>query len=212
MEDRATKDSPAPDSPRRGLTRTALWIAAVALAFVVVAGAMGWIADEVDVPSPGGLPAELVAAGVDPDAPEGGDYPPPDFRFPTLAGERLGPPDFPGEVVLVEFWATWCGPCRLQARFLEELHEELDGQGVRFLALNVGEDEETVRLYAERHPFPYPVLLDPQDSLSRRYRVLGLPTVMIVDREGEIQFLETGVSPKERLRLAIAAAGATTEV
>ena len=135
-------------------------------------------------------------------------YPAPDFRLASLDGGEIGPPDYAGEVVVVELWATWCGPCKLQAKFLEELHRELDGQGVRFLAVSSGEDEATVREYVERQPFPYPVLLDPEDTLGRRYEIYGLPTVMIVDREGAVSFLETGVSDAGTLRQALEAAGA----
>ncbi len=134
-------------------------------------------------------------------------YPAPDFRFASLDGGEIGPLDYSGEVVIVELWATWCGPCKLQARYLEELHRELDGKGVRFLAVSTGEEEATVREYVERRPFPYPVLLDPQDTLTQRYQVFGLPTVMIVDRRGAISFLETGVSDADRLRQALKAAG-----
>ena len=135
------------------------------------------------------------------------DYPVPDFRLATLDGDTVGPQDFAGDVVVVEFWATWCIPCRLQARFLEQLHAELAGEGVRFLAVDAGEDPDTVRRFVEEHPFPYPVLLDPEDSLGVRYRIIGLPTVMIIDRQGAISFLEVGVSDIPTLRRELEAAG-----
>ncbi len=136
------------------------------------------------------------------------DYPAPDFRLASLDGDEISPADYPGEVVVVELWATWCGPCRLQAEFLEQLHREVEGKGIRFLAVSTGEEEATVREYVERRPFPYPVLLDPEDTLGQRYEIYGLPTVMIIDRQGAVSFLETGVSDVERLRRALTAAGA----
>ena len=78
---------------------------------------------------------------------------------------------------------------------------------MHFLAIDVGEDEDKVRRYVERKPFPYPVLLDPQDTVSPRYQVMGLPTVLIVDRQGEITFQQTGVTDPATLRQALAAAG-----
>ena len=177
------------------------WLLLVGVLFGAVAGAFGWVSRTARMGSPF---AETSPAAESVEA----EYPPPDFRLPSLDGRLIGPPDFPGDVVLVEFWATWCGPCRLQARFLEELHREFDGKGVHFLAIDSGEDEATVRAFTEKTPFPYPVLLDPEDSLSSRYRIYGLPTVMIVDRTGAISFLEIGVSDVETLRAALQAAGA----
>lgn len=179
------------------------WLALVSLAFAAVAFGMGWIAKSVDIGSPFSTSLEAGTDGA-----LASQFPPPDFRLASLDGPMIGPADYPGEVVLAEFWATWCGPCRLQARVLEQLHEEMEGRGVRFLAIDVGEDEETVRNFVADDPFPYPVLLDPQDSLSAQFQILGLPTVMIIDRAGQITFMETGVTPIEKLRSELEAAGA----
>lgn len=179
------------------------WLALVSLAFAAVAFGMGWVAKSVDITSPFATSTE---AGTDGSL--GSKYPPPDFRLASLDGPVMGPGDFLGEVVMAEFWATWCGPCRLQARVLEQLHEEMADRGVRFLAIDVGEDEETVRNFVADAPFPYPVLLDPQDSLSMQFQILGLPTVMIINRQGQITFMETGVTPIEKLRRELEAAGA----
>jgi len=206
--------SPPAPTPRSSALALGTWIGVVALALVVVAYAMGWIAGSTEISSPVATAEEVgeaasgqPAAGAPAGTGESG-HPAPDFRLATLDGERLGPPDFPGEVVVIDFWATWCGPCRLQAKFLEEVHAELDGDGVRFFALDVGEDEQTVRNYVEKTPFPYPVLLDPRETVSRRYGILGLPTLMIVDSRGQITYLETGVVDAKTLRRMIEAAKA----
>ncbi len=198
-------ETPPEDSKNRSSEAApaiARWLAFVALGFVVLATAFGWLAKSTTIASPFAdsetAPSE---AGEEPLAP-------PDFRLASLDGGLIGPSDFAGDVVLIEFWATWCGPCRLQARFFEELHTELDGKGVHFLAIDAGEDEAKVREFVNETPFPYPVLLDPEDTLSRRYNHYGLPTVMIVDREGNISFFETGLSDTHTLRKALVAAGA----
>ncbi len=197
-----------PPSDRSPMLALAQWLALVVLAFGVVAVGMRWAAGAAEIPAP--ATESAVKGGVlDLTGPGRAARPPVDFRLASLDdGAPLGPPDFAGKVVLVEFWATWCGPCRLQAQFLEEIHGELAGKDVAFLAVDVGEDRETVERYVEKTPFPYPVLLDPNDSLSARYRIFGLPTVMIVDRQGKISYLKTGVSPADRLRYELKAAGA----
>ena len=131
-----------------------------------------------------------------------------EFRLKSLDGRALGPRDFPGQVVVVDFWATWCGPCQIQARILESLHGDFKGRGVQFLAANVGEDEATVKSFLQKQPFPYPVLLDPDDSVSSDLGVYALPTLMVVDKKGKISYIQPGVADGPTLRQILKQAGA----
>jgi cytochrome c biogenesis protein CcmG, thiol:disulfide interchange protein DsbE len=137
------------------------------------------------------------------------EQPTTDFRLATLEGGRqLGPRDFGDHVVLVDFWATWCVPCHAQARILKSVFEGLDGnKAVQFLAVDVGEDAETVRRFVADNPFPYPVLIDPQDTLSYELGIVGLPTLMVVDRKGKVVYFEPGVIDGDSLRRILADAG-----
>jgi peroxiredoxin len=129
-----------------------------------------------------------------------GDDPAPDFHLNSLQGDsyRLG--DFTDRVVLLEFWATWCGPCRLQAEILHDLYKEVAGSGVEFLSISLGEPRETVAAFVEDNPFTYPVLLDPKESLGVSFQIYALPTVVIVDRDGQIRFTQPGITDAATLR------------
>lgn len=186
-------------SPIRALVQ---WLALVGLTFTVLGFGMSWVAKTVDVPSP----VSTTASGAAGAAGGTSAYPAPDFHLTALDGSLVGPPDFAGQVVLVELWATWCGPCRTQAKILDALHGEFPE--VQFLAVDSGEDEATVRSYVESSPFPYPVLLDPDDTVSIRYRINGLPTLLIIDRQGQVSYFQTGISPPATLRRELKAAGA----
>ena len=138
----------------------------------------------------------------------GGPQPSADFRLAALDGGEISPLDYEGEVVLVDFWATWCGPCHKQADILEEIYADVQGDGVRFLAVNLGEDLETVTNFVAEDPYPYPVLLDPEDRLTYDFGIYGLPTLMVVDTEGKVSYFETGILDKRAVLAELRKAGA----
>ncbi len=147
------------------------------------------------------------APGGDPNAPLVGKAAPA-FELKTLEDSSLSLASYRGKVVLLDFWATWCKPCHEQTKILTPLYAELKGQGVEFLAVNSGEEEDTVRSFVADTPFTYPVLLDPEDSLAAPYGVQALPTLVVVDREGKVTLFQEGISDAAELRREIARAGA----
>lgn len=104
---------------------------------------------------------------------------------------------------MIDFWATWCGPCRVQARILEPLWTEMRGQGVQFLAVSLGETRETVEKYVAEHPYSYPVLYDTEDRIATEAEIYALPTVMVIDRSGEVAYLRPGLSDSAAIRQAV---------
>jgi thiol-disulfide isomerase/thioredoxin len=124
-----------------------------------------------------------------------------------LAGRTVALSDFRGRVVLVDFWATWCGPCHLQRQILEPLYREYRSKGAEFLAVSVGEDADTVKQFVAGQPFAYPVLIDPADELSPRLGISALPTLLVVDRDGKVSYFEAGVADAETLRRVFTDAG-----
>ncbi len=133
----------------------------------------------------------------------------PSFRLASLDGRQLGPADFSGKAVLVEFWATWCGPCRMQAEVLAELHRTQRGRDVQFLAVSVGEEEATVREFAQENPFEYPVLLDPGSRVADSFEVMALPTIVVLDRHGRVVLKESGLTDAATIEKALAAAASS---
>jgi len=131
----------------------------------------------------------------------------PAFTRDALDGHSVSLRDYRGRVVLVDFWATWCGPCHLQADILAPLYAEYRERGVEFLSVSVGEEVATVRDFVAKSPSPYPVLVDPADELTPTYGIVALPTVLIVDKAGKVTYFNFGISDADTLRKALAQAG-----
>ena len=144
-------------------------------------------------------------AGETPEA-QGGP-PAPAFDLPDLDGGRIRLADYSGQVVVVDFWATWCAPCRLQAKILEELYAEVRGPSVEFLAISLGEPADLVREFVEKSPFPYPVAVDSEEVLGLSLQIFALPTVMVIDSAGRIAYLRPGISDAETLRRVLLESG-----
>lgn len=125
------------------------------------------------------------------------------FQLDTLEGGSLGPPDLRGDVVVIDVWASWCKPCDVQARILEKLHAEYADQGVTFLALNSGEDLETVQRHVDEKPFGYPVLLDPEAEVMETAELYALPTILVLNPLGELSYVSIGLTGASVVREAI---------
>ena len=130
----------------------------------------------------------------------------PAFRLASLEGRQLGPADFPGQVVVIEFWATWCVPCHLQAEVLAEVHAGQRGSAVQFLAVSVGEEEGTVRAFTDKKPFAYPVLLDTANEVADSFEVFTLPTIVVLDRQGRVVLKESGLVDARTIEKAVVGA------
>ena len=106
-----------------------------------------------------------------------------DFVLERLDGGELALSDLRGEYVLVNFWATWCVPCRKEMPYLQELSDE---QNLVVLGVNLNEDVERVRTFIDEMGFTFPILLDPPDELKIEHGVRNLPVSFVVDRDGVV--------------------------
>jgi thiol-disulfide isomerase/thioredoxin len=119
----------------------------------------------------------------------------PDFTLKSASGANLKLSEFRGEVVLVNFWASWCGPCRQEMPLLSELHEQYRDLGFTVLGVNVEEDTRTARKLLEDAPVSFPVLFDSDSVVSREYDVVAMPSTILVDRNGKLRYLHKGYKP-----------------
>jgi thiol-disulfide isomerase/thioredoxin len=109
-----------------------------------------------------------------------------------LAGRDVDLSSFKGEVVLVNFWATWCEPCREEMPSLQRLQQKLGGKGLRVLAVNVGEGAARIRQFLERTPVSLSILRDADSDVMKAWRVRMLPASFLVDRRGKLRYQIVG--------------------
>lgn len=128
----------------------------------------------------------------------------PEFELPTLAGETFRFADTAGNVRLVDFWATWCAPCREEIPMLQGLHDELGPQGFSLIAIS-DENAEDLRGFVEEKQVSYVNLVDEGGLIGDRYDVPGLPTAYLIDRDGKIVETFLGEKPARILRKRIEA-------
>ncbi len=134
-------------------------------------------------------PAQLASLGLHPYS---GGMRPPEFNLPTLEGRTLSLAGLRGQVVLLNFWATWCLECRPELPALEALHQRFGPRGLAVVGVNMREGPTIVRNYVHELGLTFPLLLDSDGSVFRRYGVVGLPTSFLVGRDGGAVALAVG--------------------
>lgn len=146
------------------------------------------------------LAAPLVACSGDgaAGAPRVGDAAP-SYTARTLDGEAaaVGEPD--GAPVLLNFWATWCTPCRTETPFLQRIHERYGSRGLRVIGVSMDSPGSVadIRAFVEEMDVTYRILHDPRQQGMDRFRLLGLPATFVLDRDGRIRFARIGPVSEE---------------
>jgi len=121
--------------------------------------------------------------------------PAPDFVLRSLEGANLRLSEHMGEVVMVTFWATWCGPCQQQLPALDELYNKYRRAGLVLLAVNIDDDAARATAMAQALKLTYPVLFDTRKEVSRAYDLGTMPLTILIDREGVVRYVSEGYRP-----------------
>ena len=119
----------------------------------------------------------------------------PDFTLKSNSGENLKLSEFRGEVVLINFWASWCGPCRQEMPVLDELHRQYKALGFTVLGVNVEENSSAARKLLKEVQVSFPVLFDNESVVSKQYDVIAMPSTVLVDRDGNMRYIHKGYKP-----------------
>ena len=126
--------------------------------------------------------------------------PAPDFTLASKDGGNVRLQEQLGNVVLINFWASWCGPCREELPYLEVLQQEYTDLGFTILAVNVDEDSSKADILLNDITVSFPVLFDVNDDVSKLYDVQAMPTTVIVDRDGNQRLLHKGYKSGDEIK------------
>jgi peroxiredoxin len=119
----------------------------------------------------------------------------PDFALKSSTGDNLRLSEFRGDVVMINFWATWCGPCRQEMPLLDQLYSRYKRVGFNLLGVNIDDDSRRAMQMIEELGVSFPVLFDAHKEVSKLYEVDAMPVTVLVDREGNVRYVHHGYKP-----------------
>lgn len=119
----------------------------------------------------------------------------PDFVLKSATGENLRLSEYRGDVVMINFWATWCGPCRQEMPLLDELYGRYQRVGFNLLGVNIDDDSRRAMAMVNELGISFPVLFDEDKKVSKLYEVEAMPLTILLDREGTVRHVHHGYQP-----------------
>jgi peroxiredoxin len=121
--------------------------------------------------------------------------PAPDFTLNGQSGKPVALDQFKGQVVMLNFWASWCGPCRQEFPLLDDIYKKYGKLGFTMIGVNVEPDSNAANAWLKQTPVSFPILYDTDSKVSKLYGVAGMPSTVIVDRKGTVRMIHRGYEP-----------------
>jgi peroxiredoxin len=121
--------------------------------------------------------------------------PAPQFTLGAKSGQTISLSQFKGQVVMLNFWASWCGPCRQEMPLLESIYKKYSRLGFTLIGVNVEPDSNAANEWLKQTPVSFPILYDKESKVSKMYDVAGMPSTVIIDRAGKVRMLHRGYKP-----------------
>ncbi len=121
--------------------------------------------------------------------------PAPNFTLKDAEGNAVSLSDLKGQIVMINFWASWCGPCRQEMPLLEAIYRKYEPLGFTLLGVNVEENSNDGQAWLAERPVSFPVLYDPENGVSKLYDVIAMPSTVLIDRQGNLRYLHHGYKP-----------------
>ncbi len=121
--------------------------------------------------------------------------PAPDFSLDALDGKQVALNELRGQVVMINFWASWCVPCKEEMPLLEQMYRKYKSMGFTLLGVNVEPESDKAEALLEKNPVSFPVLFDRENRVSKLYNVARMPSSVLIDREGNVRYLHRGYKP-----------------
>ncbi|MBO0588519.1 thiol-disulfide oxidoreductase ResA [Sporosarcina sp. E16_8] len=126
----------------------------------------------------------------------------PDFELVDLEGNKHRLSDYKGEGVFLNFWGTWCGPCKKEMPYMENQHKAFEEKGVKILAVNIAESNLKVETFRDQYGLTFPIVIDKDKSVKEAYNIVPLPTTFLINKDGRIEKIITReMSEKEIISL-----------
>lgn len=116
----------------------------------------------------------------------------PAFTLPSRAGDMVALDKLKGQVVMINFWASWCGPCRQEMPLLDQMYKRYSSLGFTLLGINVESDTKDAEQWLQKTPVSFPVLFDKENKVSEMYEVNAMPSSVFIDRQGKVRYLHRG--------------------
>jgi thiol-disulfide isomerase/thioredoxin len=149
--------------------------------------------------SPAAVAALLLAVAW-PAAATDGAVPAPAFTLASRGGGEVSLADLKGQVVMINFWASWCGPCRQEFPALDQIYAKYRPMGFTLVAINVESEKADAEKFLGATPVSFPILFDPDNAVSGQYGVSAMPTTVLVDRQGRVRWQHRAYKPGDEAK------------